>query len=62
MVRALLDLKESDKKLPDAYDALAVAIAHAAQCGKTKTLGRSQAKSSKNWKQFAELNPDRIKS
>jgi crossover junction endodeoxyribonuclease RuvC len=62
MVRALLDLKESDKKLPDAYDALAVAIAHAARCGSAKSSrGSGKPKSSKNWKQFAEQNPDRIK-
>ncbi len=56
MVRAMLGLKESDKKLPDAYDALAVAITHAARSG-----GSTAKKSWKNWKQFAEENPERIR-
>jgi crossover junction endodeoxyribonuclease RuvC len=55
MVRAILNLKASDKKLPDAYDALAVAITHAAR------FGKPGKKSWKNWKQFAEENPERIK-
>src|SRR5581483_969645 len=54
MVRALLKLEESDKKLPDAYDALAVAIAHAAR------LTPSSKRSAKSWKQFALENSDRI--
>ena len=56
MVRAILSLKQSDKKLPDAYDALAVAITHAAR------LGQPGKKSWKNWKQFVEENPSRIRS
>lgn len=55
MVRAMLKLDKLDKKLPDAYDALAVAIAHAARSTP------SSKKSWKNWKQFAEENSERIK-
>ena len=55
MVRTILRLDAHDKKLPDAYDALAVAITHAARSG------RSGKQSWKNWKQFAEENPERIK-
>jgi len=56
MVRTLLSLKAADKKLPDAYDALAVAITHAARSAP------SSKQPWKNWKQFAEKNPERIKS
>ncbi len=55
MVRAMLKLDTLDKKLPDAYDALAVAITHAARSGP------ASKKSWKNWKQFAEENSERIK-
>jgi crossover junction endodeoxyribonuclease RuvC len=55
MVRSILGLKASDRKLPDAYDALAVAITHAGRIG---TPGK---KSFKNWKQFVEENPERVK-
>ncbi len=60
MVRSLLGLKPADKKLPDAYDALAVAITHAARFrnGSSSTAAKA---SSKNWKQFVEMNPGRIK-
>jgi crossover junction endodeoxyribonuclease RuvC len=60
MVRSLLGLKPADKKLPDAYDALAVAITHAARCGKGGSSSSTRT-SSKNWKQFVEMNPERIK-
>ncbi len=59
MVRALLRLEETDKKLPDAYDALAVAITHAARSAGDRSSGTK--KSWKNWKQFAEENSERIK-
>ncbi len=60
MVRSLLGLRSADKKLPDAYDALAVAITHAARYSNQPSQigGRT---SSKNWKQFIEMNPGRIK-
>jgi len=56
MVRTLLKLRASDRKLPDAYDALAVAITHSA---------RSNAKlpgAVKSWKDFVEQNPERVRS
>jgi crossover junction endodeoxyribonuclease RuvC len=55
MVRTMLNLKDKDKELPDAYDALAVAITHAAR---STSPGK---KAFKNWKQFVEENPGRIK-
>lgn len=55
MVRAMFKLNKLDKKLPDAYDALAVAITHAARSTP------SSKKSWKNWKQFAEENAERIR-
>jgi crossover junction endodeoxyribonuclease RuvC len=60
MVRSLLNLKPADKKLPDAYDALAVAITHSARCRNERSTSKSNT-SSKNWKQFVEMNPGRIK-
>ena len=61
MVRSMLGLKPSDKKLPDAYDALACAITHAQRFGNTLP-GKNESKSSvKSWKEFAERNPERIK-
>jgi crossover junction endodeoxyribonuclease RuvC len=54
MVGKLLAIEQHDRKLPDAYDALAVAITHA-----LKRAGRTQAAT--NWKQFIDANPDRIK-
>jgi crossover junction endodeoxyribonuclease RuvC len=54
MVRKLLQLAEHDRKLADAYDALAIAITHALRRG-------SGTKSSKSWKDFVVNNPDRIK-
>jgi crossover junction endodeoxyribonuclease RuvC len=61
MVRMLLDLKPSDKKLPDAYDALAVAITHAARMNGGPSAPAGSKRASKSWKQFAEMNPERIK-
>ena len=55
MVRTILKLKASDKKLPDAYDALAVAITHAGR------MGTSGKKVVTNWKQFIQENPERVK-
>ncbi|MDP4221637.1 MAG: crossover junction endodeoxyribonuclease RuvC [Bacteroidota bacterium] len=54
MVRRLLNISEHQKQLPDAYDALAIAITHALRRG-------TGSKSSKTWKDFIENNPDRIK-
>jgi len=54
MVCRLLNLPEHDRKLADAYDALAIAITHALRRG-------SGTKSSKSWKDFVENNPERIK-
>jgi crossover junction endodeoxyribonuclease RuvC len=54
MVRRLLNLAEHDRKLADAYDALAIAITHALRRG-------TGAKSSKSWKDFVANNPERIK-
>ena len=56
MVRVLLNLKETDRKLPDAYDALAIAITHAARSGGP---GKGVAR---NWKQFVEQHPERVQS
>jgi len=54
MVRRLLNLAEHDRKLADAYDALAIAITHALRRG-------TGSKSSKSWKDFVANNPERIK-
>jgi crossover junction endodeoxyribonuclease RuvC len=54
MVRRLLNLQEHDRKLADAYDALAIAITHALRRG-------TGSKSSKSWKDFVQNNPERIK-
>ena len=56
MVRTLLNLRPSDKKLPDAYDALAVAITHAARSNGHRT------RSVKSWKDFVDQHPERVKS
>jgi crossover junction endodeoxyribonuclease RuvC len=55
MVRMLLKLPKEDVKLPDAFDALAVAITHASRANSTK------AGSWKNWSDFVKENPDRVK-
>jgi crossover junction endodeoxyribonuclease RuvC len=54
MVRRLLNLEQHDRKLADAYDALAIAITHAMRRG-------TGSKSSKTWKEFVVNNPERIK-
>jgi crossover junction endodeoxyribonuclease RuvC len=54
MVRTMLKLAEDDKKLPDAYDALATAMTHAFRGGDTTK------KAWKNWSQFVEQNPERV--
>ena len=56
MVGKLVSLGETNEKvLPDAFDALAVAITHA--------LRRSESgRAPKNWKQFIESHPERIKN
>jgi len=56
MVMALLKLKEKPGKL-DITDALAVAICHANQDGKTVSKG----KKSNSWDQFLKENPGRIR-
>jgi crossover junction endodeoxyribonuclease RuvC len=69
MVRRMLRLAEEDQKLPDAYDALAVAITHAARCSNgtgsivAASTGAITPKKNraKSWKQFVEDHPERIK-
>ncbi len=56
MVRKMLKLDPNDLKLPDAYDALAIAITHSARRG---TVGGG-TKALKNWKDFVEANPGRV--
>jgi crossover junction endodeoxyribonuclease RuvC len=55
MVRSMLKLVDDDRKLPDAYDALATAMTHAFR-GSDVTK-----KAWKNWSQFVEQNPERVK-
>ncbi len=54
MIRKLLTLSDEEKKLPDAFDALAVAITHALRRG-------DQNKIAGNWKEFISAHPERIK-
>jgi crossover junction endodeoxyribonuclease RuvC len=54
MIRTMLALKESERKLGDAYDALAVALTHAMR----RSSGPAKARS---WKDFIEKNPERVK-
>src|SRR5207253_5731751 len=54
MVRKLLNLADHDRKLADAYDALAIAVTHAIRRG-------GASKASGSWKDFIEKNPDRVK-
>jgi crossover junction endodeoxyribonuclease RuvC len=56
MVRAMLKLEPEDRELPDAYDALATALAHAFRGGSTTK------KAWKNWDQFVQQNPERVKT
>ncbi|MEP7235122.1 MAG: crossover junction endodeoxyribonuclease RuvC [Ignavibacteriota bacterium] len=55
MIKKLLNLPDHDRKLADAYDALAIAVTHALRRG-------TGAKSSKSWKEFVTNNPERIKN
>jgi len=55
MVTKLLSLEAHDRKLADAYDALAIAITHAMRRGTGMV-------SSKTWKDFVQNNPDRVKN
>jgi hypothetical protein len=65
MVRQLLALDSDDHQLPDAYDALAVAITHAEQLRAGAIVPTSTARSSKSsknkWKQFVTENPERVR-
>lgn len=54
MVRKMLVLDESERKLGDAYDALAVALTHAMR----RSTGAAKDRS---WKNFIQKNPDRVK-
>jgi crossover junction endodeoxyribonuclease RuvC len=54
MVRKLLSLTDHDRKLADAYDALAIAVTHAIRRGEA-------GKPSGSWKDFINKNPDRVK-
>lgn len=55
MVRSILKLPEKEKKLADAYDALAIALTHAYR------LGSKSPGAVKNWSEFVKSNPDRVK-
>ncbi|MEO6940571.1 MAG: crossover junction endodeoxyribonuclease RuvC [Candidatus Kapaibacterium sp.] len=55
MVRRMLALPEKEMKLSDAYDALAVALTHAFRSTRIGTG------SWKNWEQFVNENPGRVK-
>jgi len=69
MVRQMLALDPDDLKLPDAYDALAVAMTHALRINSSLTTGTNLTSSTKakgksgksSWKQFVAQNPDRIR-
>jgi crossover junction endodeoxyribonuclease RuvC len=54
MVRKMLAIGESEKKLADAFDALAIALTH--------SIRRSSASAIKatSWKDFIEKNPERV--
>lgn len=54
MVRTMLALKEKERKLGDAYDALAVALTHAMR----RSSGAAKERS---WKDFVQKNPERVK-
>ena len=58
MVTRMLNLEKHDRKLADAYDALAIALTHALRRG---GAGKS-SKQSNTWKDFIQNNPDRIKN
>jgi crossover junction endodeoxyribonuclease RuvC len=54
MVRTMLRLQEKERKLGDAYDALAVALTHAMR----RSSGAAKERS---WKDYIEKNPERVK-
>jgi crossover junction endodeoxyribonuclease RuvC len=54
MVGKLVSISSEETMLPDAFDALAVAITHALR-------NQASGRSPKNWKQFIESHPERIK-
>lgn len=56
MIRSILKIPESEKKLADAFDALAIAVTHAYRMNATATGAF------KNWGEFVNANPDRVKS
>lgn len=56
MVRKILKLPEEDKKLADAFDALAIALTHSYRLT-TRSTGAV-----KNWAEFVAANPDRVKT
>lgn len=57
MLKHLLGLREEDMpRLPDATDALAVALTHFYETGKP-----SVARGPKSWAEFIKKNPDRVK-
>jgi crossover junction endodeoxyribonuclease RuvC len=53
MVRKMLAIKDSEKKLADAFDALAIAVTHSMR----RSSGGAKATS---WKDFIEKNPERV--
>jgi Holliday junction resolvasome RuvABC endonuclease subunit len=50
----MLTLQEKERKLGDAYDALAVALTHAMR----RSSGAAKERS---WKDYIEKNPERVK-
>jgi crossover junction endodeoxyribonuclease RuvC len=58
MMRTLLNIEETPD-FYDATDALAVAVCHCNQLG--VLAGKSGGKKASSWKEFIELNPDRVK-
>jgi crossover junction endodeoxyribonuclease RuvC len=59
MVRTLLNIEETPD-FYDATDALAVAICHSYQIA--ALAGKSGKRNASSWKEFIELNPERVKS
>jgi crossover junction endodeoxyribonuclease RuvC len=55
MIRKILKIPDEEKKLSDAFDALAIAVTHAYRLGSTATGAF------KNWDEFVKANPDRVK-
>ncbi|HET6512486.1 MAG TPA: crossover junction endodeoxyribonuclease RuvC [Candidatus Kapabacteria bacterium] len=56
MIRSILKIPASEKKLADAFDALAIAVTHAYR------MNTAATGAFKNWEQFVSENPDRVKS